>query len=249
MRSRASLISLLIAFSPVAAELLAFNRDIRPILSKTCFTCHGPDAAAVKGELRLDLRERALQGGESGKPAIVPGDPEASMAVRHINGKDPDGVMPPPDAQMKITRRDADLLTLWIKEVAKYEGHWAFQVPVKALSPGVAQNPIDPFIAARLKTEDLGFSPEADRPTLIRRASLDLTGLPPTVAEIHAYVADRSPQAYENLIDRLLASPRFGEHFASSWLDASRYADTNGYSIESTPELPRPRPRHPSYRG
>ena len=235
MPQRVSLISVLLAVTSVAAEPLAFNRDIRPILSKTCFTCHGPDAAAVKGELRLDIRERALKGGESGKPAIVPGDPDASMAVRRINSKDPDEVMPPPDAHMKFSQSDAEALTRWIKEGAKYEGHWAFQTPVKAPLPetaGVAQNPIDSFIAARLKSENLRFSPEADRPTLIRRAALDLTGLPPSSGEIHAFVADSSPRAYENLIDRLLASPRFGEHFASTWLDASRYADTNGYSID-----------------
>ena len=235
MPQRVSLISVLLAVTSVAAEPLAFNRDIRPILSKTCFTCHGPDAAAVKGELRLDIRERALKGGESGKPAIVPGDPDASMAVWHINSKAPDEVMPPPDAHMKFSQSDAEALTRWIKEGAKYEGHWAFQTPVKAPLPetaGVAQNPIDSFIAARLKSENLRFSPEADRPTLIRRAALDLTGLPPSSGEIHAFVADSSPRAYENLIDRLLASPRFGEHFASTWLDASRYADTNGYSID-----------------
>ena len=195
MPRRISLISLLIAFNPVAAEPLTFNHDIRPILSKTCFTCHGPDAAAVKGELRLDLRERALKGGESGKPAIVPGDPDASMAVRHINSKDPDEVMPPPDAHMKFSQSDAEVLTRWIKEGAKYEGHWAFQTPVKAPLPesaGVAQNPIDSFIAARLKSENLRFSPEADRPTLIRRASLDLTGLPPSSREIYDYVSDSS---------------------------------------------------------
>ncbi len=218
-----------------AAEPLAFNRDIRPILSKTCFTCHGPDAAAVKGELRLDLRERALKGGESGKPAIVPGKPEESMVVKHITTTDPDDIMPPPEAHMKFTAEDAAKLTRWIKEGAVYEGHWAFQTPKKAPLPEVADaspNPIDRFIAAKLKSEDLSFSPEADRPTLIRRASFDLTGLPPSPEEVKAFIEDPSPNAYESLIDRLLASPRFGENFAVSWLDASRYADTNGYSID-----------------
>lgn len=218
-----------------AAEPLAFNRDIRPILSKTCFTCHGPDAAAVKGELRLDLRERALKGGESGKPAIVPGKPEESMVVKHITTTDPDDIMPPPEAHMKFTAEDAAKLTRWIKEGAVYEGHWAFQTPKKAPLPEVADaspNPIDRFIAAKLKSENLSFSPEADRPTLIRRASFDLTGLPPSPEEVKAFIEDPSPNAYESLIDRLLASPRFGENFAVSWLDASRYADTNGYSID-----------------
>lgn len=218
-----------------AAEPLAFNRDIRPILSKTCFTCHGPDAAAVKGELRLDIRERALKGGESGKPAIVPGKPEESMVVKHITSKDPDDIMPPPEAHMKFTAEDAAKLTRWIKEGAVYEGHWAFQTPKKAPVPEVADaspNPIDHFIAAKLKSENLAFSPEADRPTLIRRATFDLTGLPPSLEEVKAFIEDPSPNAYEALIDRLLASPRFGEHFAVEWLDASRYADTNGYSID-----------------
>jgi hypothetical protein len=220
---------------PLTAEPLAFNRDIRPILSKTCFTCHGPDAAAVKGELRLDLREHALKGGESGKPAIVPGDPAASEVVRRITNKDPDEVMPPPDAHMKFTTQDAEKLTRWIKEGAKYEGHWAFQTPLKTPVPSLADagdNPIDRFTAARLKSENLSFSPEADRRTLIRRLSFDLTGLPPSPEEIKAFIADTSPQAYDSLLDRLLASPRFGENFATPWLDASRYADTNGYSID-----------------
>ena len=229
------LVSALMVLPARGAEPLAFNRDIRPILSKTCFTCHGPDAAAVKGELRLDLRESALKGGESGKPAIVPGNPDASQVVRHITSKDPDLVMPPPDAHMKFTAKDAETLIRWIEEGAEYEGHWAFQAPVKAPVPEIpdaSRNPIDRFIAARLKAENLGFSPEADRPTLIRRLAFDLTGLPPSADEVEAFVADTSPQAYESLIDRLLASPRLGENFAASWLDASRYADTNGYSID-----------------
>ena len=225
---------LLLALPLLAAEPLAFNRDIRPILSKTCFTCHGPDAAAVKGELRLDIRERALKGGESGKPAIVPGHPEQSMVVMHLNSKDPDVIMPPPDAHMKFTSRDAELLTRWIKEGAKYEGHWAFQPPVKASLPGNGGSggAIDSFIAARLKSENLDFSPEADRRTLIRRVSFDLTGLPPSPDEIRIFLNDATPQAYDAMVDRFLASPRFGEHFAAAWLDASRYADTNGYSID-----------------
>ncbi len=227
--------SIALALPLGAAEPLAFNRDIRPILSKTCFTCHGPDAAAVKGELRLDVRELALKGGESGKPAIVPGKPDESMVVKHITTTDPDDIMPPPEAHMKFTAEDAAKLTRWIKEGAVYEGHWAFQTPKKAPLPEVADaspNPIDRFIAAKLKSESLSFSPEADRPTLIRRASFDLTGLPPSPEEVKAFIEDPSPNAYESLIDRLLASPRFGENFAVSWLDASRYADTNGYSID-----------------
>ena len=232
---RLLLTSAALTLSLGAAEPLAFNRDIRPILSKTCFTCHGPDAAAVKSELRLDIRERALKGGESGKPAIVPGKPEESLVVEHINSTDPDEIMPPPEAHMKFTREDAAKLTRWIKEGAIYEGHWAFQTPKKAPIPEATDaypNPIDHFVAAKLKTENLPFSPEADRPTLIRRISFDLAGLPPSPEEVKTFVEDKSPNAYETLIDRLIASPRFGEHFAVAWLDASRYADTNGYSID-----------------
>lgn len=176
-------VSIVLALPLGAVEPLAFNRDIRPILSKTCFTCHGPDAAAVKSELRLDIRDRALKGGESGKPAIVPGKPEESMVVKHITSTDPEEVMPPPKAHMKFTAEDAAKLTRWIKEGAVYEGHWAFQTPKKTPLPELADaspNPIDHFVAAKLKAEKLPFSPEADRPTLIRRVSFDLTGLPPT---------------------------------------------------------------------
>jgi len=235
MKIRLPVVWVMMALAAAAAEPVAFNRDVRPLLSNTCFTCHGPDAAAVKAELRLDLRERALKGGVSGKPAIVPGDPAASGVVRHLTSKDPEQVMPPPSAHMKFTPRDIATLTRWIAEGAKYEGHWAFQAPLKAPLPttsAVAANPIDSFVAARLNAEQLDFSAPADRRTLVRRLTLDLTGLPPTPQEIHDYLLDSSPQAYETLVDRLLASPRLGEHFASSWLDAARYADTNGYSID-----------------
>ena len=235
IRNCLPLIPLTVSLSAAAAEPLAFNRDIRPILSKTCFSCHGPDAAAVKGGLRLDLREHALKGGESGKPAIVPGKPEESELVRRITTTDPDEIMPPPEAHMTFSERDAKTLERWIREGAGYQGHWAFQAPVKTPLPEITDapdHPIDRFIGARLAAENLAFSPEADRRTLIRRLSFDLTGLPPSEAEIKAFVDDNSPNAYESLVDRLLSSPRFGENFAVSWLDASRYADTNGYSID-----------------
>ena len=219
----------------VGAGELSFNKDVRPVLSKTCFTCHGPDAAAVKGKLRLDLRDLALKGGESGKPAIVPGKPEQSEIIRRVRATDPDEVMPPPEAHMNFSSSDAEVLTRWIREGAVYEGHWAFQPPVKVPLPEVpaaGDHPIDRFIAARMVEEKLGFSPEADRRSLIRRVTFDLTGLPPTPEEVRAFAEDPSPLAYEALVDRLLASPRFGENFAVAWLDASRYADTNGYSID-----------------
>ena len=217
-----------------AAEPLSFNRDIRPIFSKTCFSCHGPDAAAVKGGLRLDIREMALKGGESGQAAIVPGEPSKSLMVSRMQSKDPDDVMPPPEAHLNFTPRDAELLTRWIAEGAKYEGHWAFAPPLKSPIPKMADatGAIDAFVAARLKSEGMKFSPEADRHTLIRRVAFDLSGLPPSPEEVQTFLSDTSPQAYQSMVERYLASPRFGEHFASTWLDAARYADTNGYSID-----------------
>lgn len=229
------ILPILLALPAAGAGELAFNKDVRPVLSKTCFTCHGPDAAAVKGKLRLDLRDLALKGGESGKPAIVPGKPEESEIIRRIRSTDPDDVMPPPEAHMTFTSRDVEVLTQWIREGAVYEGHWAFQTPAKAPVPDIpsaGEHPVDRFVAARLAAEKLGFSPEADRRTLIRRVSHDLTGLPPSPAEVRAFLEDTSPNAYESMVERLISSPRFGENFAVAWLDASRYADTNGYSID-----------------
>jgi hypothetical protein len=218
---------------------IGFNRDVRPILSKNCFPCHGPDAHhGRKGELRLDLREDALKGGESGKPAIVPGKPDESSLMGRIHSKDPDVLMPPPESHLELRDSDRDVLRRWIEEGAEYEGHWAFQAPKKAPLPEVADagdHPIDRFIGARLAAEKLSFSPEADPLVLIRRVTFDLTGLPPSPEEIAAFqqaLAERPATAYSELVDRLLASPRFGEQMAVRWLDASRYADTNGYSID-----------------
>jgi hypothetical protein len=216
----------------VVAEPLGFNRDVRPILSKTCYACHGPDAAhGRKAGLRLDVREDALKGGESGKPAIVPGDPAASELVRHITSTDPEVMMPPPDSHFEISDNDREVLTRWIKEGAEYQQHWAFVGPAKAAVPA-GSHPVDHWVAEGLRRQKLTPADEADRRTLIRRITQDLTGLPPSPEEVETFVADSSPQAYEVLVDRLLGSPRFGEHFAATWLDASRYADTNGYSID-----------------
>lgn len=216
-----------------AAERLSYNRDIRPLLSKNCFTCHGPDEHAREAELRLDSAEAAQLGGESEKPAIVPGKPEESQLVSRIFHKSAKKVMPPPDSHRQLSDADKELLKRWIAEGAVYEGHWAFQPPVKAELPeGSDTNPIDRFIAARLAKEGLAFSPEADRATLLRRVSFDLTGLPATPEEIAAFEQDQQPGAYERQVDRLLGAPRFGEQQAVAWLDAARYADTNGYSID-----------------
>jgi len=216
-----------------AAEV-GFNRDIRPILSNSCFACHGPDAAhGRQADLRLDEREGALAGGESGSPAIVPGDPEASAIILRITSRDPDEVMPPPDSHIAaLAPEQVELLRQWIAQGAEYEPHWSFVAPLKAAVPAQA-NAVDHWIAEGLRREKIKPAPEADPRTLIRRVTLDLTGLPPTPEEISAFLADPSPAAaYEALVERLLASPRFGEHFAVAWMDAARYADTNGFSID-----------------
>lgn len=215
-----------------------FDRQIRPILSDTCFKCHGPDAAERQAELRLDLRDAALQVAESGKPAIVPGHPESSTLVKRVFSSNKSFVMPPPESNRTLTAEQRTLLRDWIAEGAKYQTHWSFTAPVRHPVPAVQstawpRNPIDHFILAKLEAEKLEPSPQADRTTLIRRLTLDLTGLPPTPREVDTFLADRRPDAYERLVDRLLNSSRYGERMALDWLDASRYADTHGYHIDS----------------
>ncbi|MBL8190639.1 MAG: DUF1549 domain-containing protein, partial [Acidobacteria bacterium] len=214
-----------------------FNRDIKPILSDKCFACHGPDAAAKKIKLRLDSEAAALAELRAGKRAIVPNHPEQSELVRRINAKDDAVRMPPVDSGHALTAQEIELLTEWIRQGARWQQHWAFLAPVRPALPKVKnaawpKNAIDAFVLARLEQEGLQPAPEADRATLIRRASLDLTGLPPTPKEVDEFLADKSPTAYEKVVDRLLASPRFGERMAFRWLDAARYADTNGYQID-----------------
>jgi len=221
---------------------VSFNRDIRPILSDKCFACHGPDAAVAKGAggFRLDIREGAVVAAEaSGKVPIVPGDAAASEVIKRIMSTKPNIVMPPPSAHNKVSAEEVQLLKRWIDEGAAYQGHWAYQPPIKPAAPDVneanerwVRNDIDRFIAARLEETGLSPSGQADKTTLIRRVSLDLTGLPPTPEAIDAFVADASPDAYGQLVDRLLASPHFGERLALVWLDAARYADTIGYQLD-----------------
>ncbi len=210
-----------------------FNRDVRPILTDNCHACHGPDENKRKGDLRLDVRAEAVAAG-----SIVPGKPEMSELLNRILAKDPDSVMPPPHTGKKLTAKQIETLRKWIAEGAKFEEHWAFVNPVRPAVPRLdaafeLRNPIDHFIAARLKSEGLAFSPPADKITLIRRVTLDLTGLPPTPAEVDAFLADQAPDAYEKVVDRLLASPHYGERMAVDWLDAARFADTHGYHIDS----------------
>jgi hypothetical protein len=208
-----------------------FNRDVRPILSDNCFTCHGPDTAAQKGGLRLDLRDLALKGGKSGDPAIVPGKPDESELLSRITTHDDNDRMPPPKSGKKLSGTQIQVLRQWILDGARYEAHWAFVSPQRPSVPEIAsgRTEIDRFIRSRLNQEKLAPAPEADRRTLIRRLSFDLTGLPPTPEEVRAFLNDGSPDAYEKLVDRLLASPRYGEHMAAWWLDLARYADTSGF--------------------
>jgi mono/diheme cytochrome c family protein len=208
-----------------------FRRDILPILSQNCFTCHGPDSKTRKADLRLDLKESALRAQD---PVIVPGKSSESELVRRIKSGDPDEVMPPPRSAKKLTGHQIEALASWIDQGAQWSGHWAFE-PVRRLPPPTvkdnrwAANPIDRFVMARLDSVGLVPQPPAGRAGLIRRLSLDLIGLPPAPGDVDAFVADRSPLAYEALVDRLLASPQHGERMAMDWLDAARYADTNGF--------------------
>ncbi len=207
-----------------------FTRDIRPLLSDNCFACHGPDAKQLKGKLRLDLSESAKKPAKSGKIAIVPGKPAESELVQRLKTKDEADVMPPPESHKKLTPEQIALFTRWIEQGAEYQGHWAYQKLARPQAPAApAANPIDRMILARLTAQNLKPQPAADRVTLIRRLSFDLTGLPPKPAEVDAFVNDTSPQAYEKLIDRLLASQHYGERMAAYWLDLVRYADTRGY--------------------
>lgn len=212
-----------------------FNREVRPILSHYCFKCHGPDEKARKAKLRLDLREHAVGPAKSGDPAIVPGDLAKSELLHRINSTDEDEQMPPPSTKKQLSAAQKETLRRWIAAGASYDAHWAFVKPTLVTPPKLPNqqlaiaNPIDAFVRARLASEDLAPAPETDRATLIRRVSFDLIGLPPTPEELDAFRNDPAPDAYEKVVDRLLASPAYGERWARKWLDLSRYADTNGY--------------------
>jgi hypothetical protein len=215
-----------------------FARDVLPILSANCFTCHGPDEKTRKAGLRLDLGETAMKKLKSGSRAVVPGDVKSSELMARILTDDPDERMPP--AKTKKTLKDAEkaLLKRWIAEGAQYQKHWAFVAPKRPELPMVKdaawpRNGIDRFVLSRLEKEGLQPSAEADRFTLARRVTLDLTGLPPTIEAVDAFVGDSSPEAYEKFVDRVLKSPAFGERWAQVWLDLARYADSNGYATDS----------------
>jgi mono/diheme cytochrome c family protein len=216
---------------------ISYNKDIRHILSDKCFYCHGPDEKNRKADLRLDLRQGATAD-LGGYQAITPGKPEESEVLNRVTSKDSKEMMPPPKSKKpRLTAKEVATLQQWIKEGAEYEGHWAFlplsdAAPPQPTTSGWARNAIDQFILARLEPEDIQPSPEADRATLLRRVSLDLTGLLPTPEEIRAFQEDQEPNAYEKVVDRLLASPHYGERWGRHWLDQARYADSNGYSID-----------------
>src|SRR6266404_5772322 len=214
-----------------------FTRDIAPIFIKRCFECHGPDQQ--KSKLRLETKAEAFRGGKSGKPTIVPGKSSESEIIRRVTTTDPDDVMP--NKGERLTPEQIASLKAWIDQGAVWpeeKKHWAFIKPTRPEPSAVKNtrwpaNEIDRFVLTRLEKEGLSPSPEADRATLIRRLSLDLTGLPPTLEEVDAFLDDRSADAYEKVVERLLASPHYGEHQARFWLDHARYADTNGYEADN----------------
>ena len=236
------LATLSLAPTVFAAELpipdqIRFNRDVRPVLADKCFACHGFDPKDRKGDLRLDVREAALEA-----KAIVPGKPAESTLVERILTEDKEDLMPPPKSHKKLSKRDKEVLQRWIAQGAPYERHWAFEPPRKEAAPmlkqvGWVRNPIDAFLLAGLEQAGLQPAPEADRRTLARRLSLDLTGLPPKPEEVEAFVSDPAPDAYEKLMERWMATPQWGEHRGRYWLDAARYADTHGIHIDAYREM------------
>ena len=237
--------SLLLTFvHSTRADDTAADRKALALLSSTCYKCHGPDEAARKGGLRLDLREDALEPADSGAAAIVPGNPGKSSLVGRILSDNPKKRMPPADTNKVLTDDEKKALESWVARGANYPSHWSFKGATRPALPNVQdaawpKNAIDRFILAKLESEGLKPSPEADKPTLIRRLALDLTGLPPTLAEVDAYLADNQPGSYERLVDHFLASPHHGERLALDWLDAARYADTHGYHIDSGRDMTR----------
>lgn len=227
------------SLATAADTAVDFNRDVRPILSDKCFACHGPDASHAKGNLRLDQSESAFEKKRSGATPITPGKPDASELIARINTEDADDLMPPADAHKKLSAAEKETLKKWITQGATYEMPWAYVPPKVGVLPKVKRadwpaNFIDAYILSRLEAQGLTPSPDAEKVTLIRRVTFDLTGLPPTPGDIDAFLKDTSGNAYEKLVDRLLNSPHFGERMAVWWLDLVRYADTVGYHGDQT---------------
>lgn len=221
------------AMAQVPAKI-DYNQHVKPILSDRCFACHGPDKNKVKADLRLDLPTAHAKKTESGRLALVGGKLAKSEVFHRIISADPEYVMPTPESHLTLTAAEKAILIKWIQDGAAYQPHWSLVAPVKPALPKVKNNnwiksPIDRFVLARLEAKSLKPNPEASRETLIRRLAFDLTGLPPTIAEVDAFLNDRAPDAYEKVVDRYLQSPHFGERLAVDWLDVARYADTHGY--------------------
>ena len=231
-----------VAVEPKAVD---FNRDIRPILSDNCFACHGPDEANRKGGLRLDRREQVVVPAESGDVAIVPGQPAVSHLMNRVTSADREKVMPPPSSKKgSLTNEQIKLLNRWIEQGAEYSSHWAFKTPARPEVPNLStnesnwvRNPIDAFILAKLKAEGLSPSSPADRVTWLRRLSLDVVGLPPSISEVDVYTADNGPDAETKQIERLLKSPHYGERWGRHWLDAARYADSDGFEKDKSRQV------------
>ncbi len=224
-----------------ATKGVDFSREVRPILSDKCFACHGPDEGPRQADLRLDTKEGA-SADRGGSQVIVPGDAAASRLYQRISHKQEIARMPPPSADRQLTQAEVETIRRWIDEGAEWETHWAFQTPERPAPPEInnpawLRNEIDQFVLARLEREGLAPSPEADKNTLIRRVSFDLTGLPPTPEQVAAFVNDDSDDAYEKVVDRLLDSEHYGERMAIEWLDLARYADTQGYHIDNLREM------------
>ena len=233
-------IALVVFSEPVNAnDRVDFNRDVRPILSNHCWNCHGPDEHSRKAGLRLDQRESTVAVLESGVAAVVPNRPGDSELIARVDDDDPHSIMPPPGFKRPLNARQKEILRRWIAQGADFAGHWAYERPKRVDPEKLAvdprhkdwiRSPIDRFILAKLTQEGVAPSPETDRATWLRRVTLDLTGLPPAPADVDNFLADRSPEAYERVVDRLFSTPAYAERMAQSWLDAARYADTNGYN-------------------
>ncbi|MCX6620900.1 MAG: DUF1549 domain-containing protein, partial [Acidobacteria bacterium] len=233
-----ALLTLILTFARIAdSREIEFNRDVRPILSDKCYGCHGPGAAAKRIPFRLDSEQAAKADLGKGRHAVVDGNVEKSELLRRVATPSKALRMPPVSSGAALTPREIETLREWIAQGAKWERHWAFLPPVRPAIPVVknaawVRNEIDSFVLARLEQEQLQPSAEAAKPTLLRRLTFDLTGLPPTPAELDAFLKDRRPDACSRVVDRLLASPRYGERMAYRWLDAARYADSNGYQYD-----------------
>lgn len=217
--------------------MVQYNRDIRPILNDQCFACHGPDVNKRAADLRLDVRENAIE-----KKAVVPGKPDESTMLQRILSTDEDEVMPPPSSHKSLTREQKEILRMWIAEGAEYQGHWAYIAPIKPELPqirngGWVRNPIDRFVLAELERRGVEPNPEADLRSLIRRVCLDLTGLPPTPEEVERVLMDPTPERYENYVEELLSRQEWGEHRGRYWLDYARYADTHGIHFDNYREM------------